>query len=446
MNMEIKLPEQVNRALELLHDAGFEAYAVGGCVRDIIMGRIPGDFDITTSALPEETKRVFAGFKIIETGIKHGTISVVIDGESLEITTYRVDGAYSDGRHPDVVSFSKNLAEDLKRRDFTINAMAFNHEEGLIDLFDGIGDIQRKVIKCVGNADRRFEEDSLRILRALRFASVLGFEIEDNTLKAAFKNKSRLRLVSAERIGEELLKLVVGMDVRRVLTENIEILGEIIPELLPMRGFEQKNPHHIYDVLEHTAAAVEVTPADVTSRLAALFHDIGKPLSFSLDENGTGHFYGHAEKSAGMTDDIMRRLRFGNDIRNNVVMLVRFHDRQIELEERAVKRVLNKLGEAGFSQLLELKTADNMAQAPEYSFRREYYSHLKEIYEKIISEKACFSIKNLAVNGNDVMEAGVMQGPEVGRILSRLLDDVIEGRILNEKEELISEIKKTVKK
>ncbi len=444
--MEIKLPEQVNRALELLHDSGFEAYAVGGCVRDIIMGRSPGDFDITTSALPGETKRVFAGFKIIETGIKHGTISVVIDGESLEITTYRVDGAYSDGRHPDVVSFSKNLAEDLKRRDFTINAMAFNHEEGLIDLFDGIGDIQRKVIKCVGNADRRFEEDSLRILRALRFASVLGFEIEDNTLKAAFKNRSRLRLVSAERIGEELLKLVAGMDVRRVLTENIEILGEIIPELLPMRGFEQKNPHHIYDVLEHTAAAVEATPADVTLRLAALFHDIGKPLSFSLDENGTGHFYGHAEKSAGMTDDIMRRLRFGNDIRNNVVMLVRFHDRQIELEERAVKRVLNKLGEAGFSQLLELKTADNMAQAPEYSFRREHYSHLKEIYEKIIGEKSCFSVKDLEIDGNDVMEAGIKQGPEVGRILDRLLDDVIEGRISNEREELVAEIEKTVKK
>lgn len=443
--MEIKFPEQVDRALALLHEAGFEAYAVGGCVRDIVMGRNPDDFDITTSALPEETKQVFDGFKIIETGIKHGTVSVIVDGESLEITTYRVDGSYSDGRHPDEVSFSKNLAEDLKRRDFTINAMAFNHGQGLIDPFDGRGDIQRKVIRCVGEAGSRFKEDSLRILRALRFASTLGFEIEGKTQKAAFENKTELRSVSAERVREEICKLIFGTNVRRVLIENIEILGEVIPELLPMKGFEQRNPHHIYDVLEHTAAAVSAAPKDLTVRLAALFHDIGKPACFSVDENGTGHFYGHAEISAAMTDNIMRRLRFGNEIRSNVVMLVRFHDRQIELQERAVKRALNKFGDSGFSMLFELKKADNAAQAPEYSFRMEYYSHLKEIYEKIMSDKMCFSIKNLAVNGNDIMKAGVVQGPEVGRILSRLLDEVIEGILLNEKDVLIEEIKKTVK-
>lgn len=446
MNMEIKLPEQVNRALELLHDSGFEAYVVGGCVRDIIMGRIPGDFDITTSALPEEIKRVFLGFRIIETGMKHGTVSVVMDGETFEITTYRVDGEYSDGRHPDTVCFSKSLEEDLKRRDFTINAMAFNYEEGLIDPFDGREDIKRKVIRCVGNADKRFEEDSLRILRALRFASVLGFEIEGNTHKASFENKSGLRIVSRERVREELCKLIVGINVRRVLNENIEILGEIIPEFLPMKGFEQRNPHHVYDVLGHTAAAVSEASKDLTVRLAALFHDIGKPVCFSVDANGVGHFYGHSEKSAAMTDEIMKRLRFGNEIRNNVVMLVRFHDRQIELQEKAVKRVLNKLGTEGFNKLLELKKADNAAQAPEYGFRREYYSCIEEIYGKIMSEKACFSIKDLAADGNDVMEAGVKQGPEVGKLLRRLLDDVIEGRVSNEREELIAEIEKTVKK
>ena len=296
--MDWVLPAQVNTALARLHDAGYEAYIVGGCVRDRIMGREPKDYDITTSALPEQTAAVFAGERIIETGMKHGTVTVLLDGEPLEITTFRIDGTYSDSRHPDAVTFTPSLREDLARRDFTMNAMAYSSETGLVDPFGGQADIAAKYIRCVGDPDLRFREDALRILRALRFSSVLGFPIEPETDGAARYLCLLLKKISAERVFSELKQLLCGPDVRRVLLDYAGVLGAVLPEILPMQGFDQRNPHHCYDILEHTAAAVEAMPPEPALRLAALLHDVGKPECFFTDEDGVGHFYGHPKAGA----------------------------------------------------------------------------------------------------------------------------------------------------
>ena len=432
----IHIPDEVKTAISTLAANGFEAYIVGGCVRDSLLGGNPKDYDITTSAEPEEVEKIFGNFRVIETGIKHGTVTVLINKMPLEITTFRIDSDYSDNRHPENVTFTKSLEEDTARRDFTMNALAYNDERGICDFYGGTDDIKNKIIRCVGDADKRFGEDALRIMRAIRFSSVLGFEIEENTKRAVFKNKELLRNISSERIASELVKLLCGANVRKVLMEYIDVLGVVIPELLPMKGFDQKNIHHIYDVLEHTAAAVENIEPTPVLRLTALFHDIGKPECFFM-KDGQGHFYGHADIGADMTTKILSRLKFDNNTKNTVTKLVKIHDVQIEETDTAVKRCMNKHTPEIFFLLLKMKRADTLAQSPMCRERLEYLDRLEKRANEIINRKACFSMKDLAVNGNDLIKLGVKPGKELGNILKHLLEAVIEGKLPNDKNTLI---------
>ncbi len=437
--LRITLPESVQYVISRLAEAGYTAYAVGGCVRDHLLGSQPKDYDVTTIALPEQTMEVFRGHRLIETGLKHGTVTVLIDGEPIEITTYRVDVGYSDNRHPDAVCFTRNFREDAARRDFTMNAIGYNDADGLCDPFGGQADIAAKLIRAVGDAETRFREDALRILRALRFSSVLDFAIEENTKKAIFACKDLLKNISAERIATELIKLLCGKASRRILMEYAEVLGTVIPELLPMIGMDQKNPHHIYTVLEHSAAAVESIPAEPALRLAALLHDIGKPACFFTDEEGIGHFHGHPAVSADMADTILSRLKLDTATKERVVTLVKHHDIMIENTEKSVKRNLNRLSPEVFFQLLDLKRADCRAQHPDYAFRLPYYDELQTLAERILEEKQCFSLKDLAVNGRDLIALGY-KGKEIGIALDSLLEKVIGGELPNEKDTLLKSL------
>lgn len=436
-----KAAPQALRAIEMLRAAGYEAFAVGGCVRDRLMGGEPGDWDITTSALPEETLEVFRQFRTIETGLQHGTVTVLLDGLSLEITTYRVDGDYIDHRHPGSVSFTKTLEDDLKRRDFTMNALAWNPERGLVDVFGGQDDIDKRLIRCVGEAAVRFREDGLRILRALRFAAVLGFAIEEETARAIRGEKELLKNISAERIHVELTKLLCGKHAAKILREFADVLCVPLPELEPMIGFEQHNEHHCHDVWEHTLAVVENSPAEPCLRWAALFHDAGKPGTFSLDESDVGHFYGHAPRSAEMADEIMGRLRFDNESRRRVLLLVRHHDGPLENDAKFLKRKLNKLGEQGFFELLALCRADNMGQAEAYRVRQRHYDDIEKTARELLAGESCFSLKDLAVNGHDLVALGY-KGREIGRILDGLLEAVMDEQVENSREALLKRIEK----
>ena len=438
----LQLPPQVDTALRRLNEAGYEAYIVGGCVRDGLMGRTPGDFDVTVSALPEETETVFAGEKVIETGLKHGTVTVLLDGKPLEITTYRIDGDYTDARHPDGVTFTRSLAEDLARRDFTVNAMASDRSGEIVDLYGGKADLAAKVIRCVGDPDARFSEDALRILRALRFAAVLEFEIEPVTAAALRRKKHLLRFVSAERIREELTKLLCGAAAHRVLTDYANVIGEVLPEILPSVGFEQHHPCHIYTVYEHCLTALDHIPAEPVLRWTALLHDLGKPLVYTTDPDGTRHFYGHAERSAELAEAVLTRLKFDTASRERILQLVSVHDRQIEATVPAVKRALGKLTPEVFSQLIAVKRADNFAQAEHLRGRQAYYDELERIAAEILAEKACFSLRDLAVSGDDLTALGIPKGPAVGKALRMLLDAVIDGKAENEKNALLDHLKK----
>ncbi len=426
--------------LERLNRAGFEAFLVGGCVRDSLRNVMPHDYDATTSALPEETLGVFSDVPVIETGLKHGTVTVLREGLPVEVTTYRVDGDYADGRHPDEVSFTRSLTEDLARRDFTVNAMAWSPETGVIDPFGGQTDLSARILRCVGAPEQRFTEDALRILRALRFASALGFTLEPETEIALRRLKDRLNMVSPERIREEFVKLLCGDHAASLLSSYPEVFGVFIPELLPAVGFDQHNFHHIYDVYTHLIRAVAAVPPKPSLRLAALLHDIAKPETFALDPEGVGHFYGHAARSAEMADGILRRLRFSNEERKRIVTLIRHHDTPIEPTETAVRRKLNKLGESVFFELLALIRADNLAQAPQFHDRQAIYDTLEEISREILEEKQCFSLKDLAVKGNDLIPLGY-RGKEIGEGLQFLLEGVLDGRYPNEKEALLQILK-----
>ena len=436
----MQLPAQVHSALSRLNAAGFAAYVVGGCVRDLLMGRTPGDYDITTAALPEETAAVFAGERVIETGLQHGTVTVLTDGMPLEITTFRVDGAYSDARHPDAVRFTRSLREDLARRDFTMNAIAWNPESGLADPFGGEADIRAHVIRCVGDPETRFREDALRILRCLRFSAVLGFSIDPATAAAAEANRGLLSRISAERVASDLKKLVCGADARRVILSETDILGTVLPELLPLRGFDQRNPNHCYDILEHCAAVCEAVPPEPAIRMAALLHDVGKPDCFFTDEEGVGHFYGHAGRGAEMVDPILRRLRFDNESRARITELVRRHDMRIEPTEKGVLRALRRFGPEFYFQLVQLKRADALAHAPgpNRDERAERAEALAALGTELLERQACFSLRDLAVDGRDLLAAGFSPGPAVGQALDRLLDAVTDGRVPNEKAALLA--------
>ena len=433
------LPAGVYIALERLTAAGYEAWLVGGCVRDRLMGAEPHDYDVTTSAVPEETKAVFDGERVIETGLRHGTVTVLLCGEPIEITTFRAEDVYSDHRHPDAVRFTKSLHEDLARRDFTVNAIAMDINGRLCDPFGGQADLGAGILRAVGEPEARFREDALRILRCLRFASVLGFAIEPETARALEHCRGLLSFVSAERICTELTKLLCGRYVRRVLMEYTDVLSVVLPELAPMKGFDQQNYHHIYDVLEHTARVVENIPPEPRLRWAALFHDAGKPACFTLDQDGVGHFYGHAEHSRNLADAAFRRLKTDNATRESANRLIRYHDWPIEPEAPTVRRALQKLGPDGFRDLLALKRADNLAQAPEYRDRLHTCDEIEALAQQILSEQQAFSLRDLAVNGSDLLALGMDPGPEVGRVLNTLLEAVISERLPNDRGVLLAE-------
>lgn len=433
----LSVPKNVKTAIDLLESAGFEAYAVGGCVRDSLLGREPNDWDITTCAAPEQTKGVFSSFHCIDTGIKHGTVTVVIDSEPLEITTFRVDGEYADNRHPKSVTFTPNLREDLSRRDFTVNAMAFSPRTGIVDLFSGKEDLQKGIIRCVGDPDRRFNEDALRILRALRFASVLDFEIDSETAESAIKNRRLLQNISEERILKELLGLLCGKGARRILSSFAPIVFEILPELSPMYKNSHDNPHHCYDIYEHTLVAVESVAPDPTLRLAALLHDCGKPECKKFDENGVAHFYEHQRASSELAAQILTRLKVSNKLRDAVIFIVSNHDRWALYEDiEHMPRYLSKFGEQGVLDLLEIMRADVLAQSPDYLYRLEKIEAAKQACTKLAAQKPCLSLKGLEINGKALIELGIPPGKQLGTVLSRLLDEVIDGITKNTREAL----------
>lgn len=436
------LPKQVTQALCLLNNQGFDAYLVGGCVRDHLLRLPVHDFDVTTAARPEQIKSVFAGFKIVDTGIRHGTVTVMIDDLPLEITTFRQDGHYLDYRRPEKVIFSTSLHDDLARRDFTMNALAYGLETGIQGSFNGYEDLENKIVRAVGDPKQRFAEDALRILRGLRFAAVLDFEIEEQTAMAMREHKELLRNISIERIFIEFKKLLCGHAVARVIAEYIDVLSVVLPELLPMQAFEQFNPYHHYDVLTHTLKAVEQIEPVPHLRLAALLHDIGKPSTFTRDEDGVGHFYGHMQVSCEIADTILCRLHADNYTRDKVLKMVKYHDVQIIAEEKHVKRWLNRLGVEDFFELLQVKRSDMIAQKGDINDPRQAtLLELRCIAERILSSGVAFNLKYLAVSGSDLIELGIPQGKSLGIILNKLLDLVMEGELVNRREDLIEYVK-----
>lgn len=435
--MKIQLPEKVNRIIHTLQQHGFEAYAVGGCVRDSVLGRIPDDWDITTSATPEETKSLFA--RTFDTGIEHGTITVLLDKDAFEVTTYRVDGKYEDSRHPSEVTFTRCLKEDLLRRDFTINAMAYNDKDGLVDIFGGMTDLKEKRIRCVGNAKERFGEDALRILRAVRFAAQLNFEIEEETQKGIVELAPTLANISAERIQVELIKMLISPNPCLLRTAyELGITKVILPEFDAIMTTQQETPHHCYNVGEHTLKAIEQVRPDKVLRLAMLFHDIAKPAMKTIDETGRAHFKMHDVKGAEMTKQIMRRMKFDNDTTNKVVRLVQYHDYRMPAEPKNVRRAMNKIGEELFAEYLEVREADTLAQS-EYK-QGEKLQNIRDIracYEEILKREECVCLKTLAVTGSDLIANGMESGKEIGETLNRLLELVIEHPEYNTKEKLL---------
>ncbi|MEY8426663.1 CCA tRNA nucleotidyltransferase [Lachnospiraceae bacterium 46-15] len=436
--MQISMPENVKKIIEKLEAAGFEAYAVGGCVRDSILGRQPNDWDITTSAKPLEIKALFR--RTVDTGLQHGTVTVLLGGEGYEVTTYRIDGEYEDSRHPKEVIFTSNLTEDLRRRDFTINAMAYSERGGLVDVFDGMGDIEKGVIRCVGNAEERFTEDALRMLRAVRFSAQLGFSIEESTREAIVKLAGNLSKISAERIQAEMTKLLTSPHPEELKTAyETGITAVILPEFDRIMGTEQHTLHHFCTVGEHTLCALTNIRPDKVLRLAMLFHDMGKPAVRTTDEEGQDHFIGHPEESVRAANEVLHRWKFDNDTINKVKCLVRFHDLRPALTPRSVRRMTHKVGGGMLPLLLEVQRADILAQS---GYRREEKLHSLEmvggLYREVMEKGQCLSIKELAVSGRDLIADGMEPGKEIGRVLEALLDDVLEEPEHNTKEYLLA--------
>lgn len=436
----MNLPKHVKAIITTLEKAGFEGYAVGGCVRDTLLGKEPDDWDITTSAAPQQVKGLFS--RTIDTGIQHGTVTVLMEKETYEVTTYRIDGEYEDGRHPKEVVFTANLLEDLKRRDFTINAMAYNDKSGIVDAFGGIQDLENKVIRCVGEPTERFTEDALRMMRAVRFSGQLGYEIEEKTGQAVIQLAPALSKISAERICTELTKLMVSPhpDYLRKAYE-LGMTKVFLPEFDAVMATPQNNPHHRYSAGEHILHSLLYVRADKVLRFAMLFHDFGKAVTRTTDEEGIDHFHGHVEQSADMADKIMKRLRFDNDTREKVVRLVKYHDLEIGLTPKAVRRAIVKVGEELFPYLLEVKRADVLAQSMYQREEKEAeLQQLEAIYKEVIESKDCTSVKMLAVNGSDLIAAGMKPGRELGETLQQLLEQVLEDPSRNTKEYLLSQI------
>lgn len=438
--LNIKLPDKVNSIITTLQKHGYEAYAVGGCVRDSILGRIPEDWDITTSAMPEETKALFS--RTFDTGIEHGTITVLLDKEGFEVTTYRIDGKYEDNRHPREVTFTRSLREDLLRRDFTINAMAYNPKDGLQDIFGGVKDLESGIIRCVGNAKERFSEDALRILRGIRFAAQLGFNLEEETQKGMRLLVPTLKNISAERIQAELVKILLSPrpDMLRLAYE-LGITRQFLPEFDEMMETPQETPHHCYNVGEHTLHAMMHVRADKVLRLAMLLHDAGKPAYKTVDDNGIAHFKKHAPESEVITRQVLKRLKFDNETLHKVSKLVLYHDYRMPLRAAAVRRAMNKIGVELFSSYIEVRRADVLAQSRHLREEKlQNIAGVEKLYLEIKEQNQCITLKDLAVGGKDLIEAGINPGPEVGAVLERLLDLVLENPEQNTKEELLKHI------
>ena len=438
--MKIALPEKVSFIINTLMRAGYEAYAVGGCVRDVMLNRTPMDWDITTSAKPHEVKQLFG--HTIDTGILHGTVTVMLEQEGFEVTTYRIDGEYEDARHPKEVSFTSDLLEDLKRRDFTINAMAYNDTQGLVDAFDGVGDLKRGIIRCVGRATERFSEDALRMLRAVRFSAQLGFVLEEETRAAIVDLAPNIAKVSAERIQMELVKLLTSNHPEEIRTAyETGLTAVFLPEFDRMMETAQNNPHHCYTVGEHTLMALQGVEADKVLRFTMLLHDVAKPVCRTTDENGTDHFYGHPQKGSEMARMILRRLKFDNDTTDRVSALVRWHDDNPELSPRSVRRAISRIGLERYPALFAVKRADTLAQS---MYRREeklkYLHDYEMLYQEVMEKQQCLTIKQLAVTGSDLIEAGMQPGKEIGSVLKKLLELVLEDPELNTKEKLLKQV------
>ena len=425
------LPPNVHVCIEALEKEGFSCYAVGGCVRDALLGLTPHDYDLCTAAKPETIAQIFAGHTLVRSGEKHGTIGVVIDGAVYEITTYRTEGDYTDGRHPGWVEFVDDITLDLSRRDFTVNAMAYSPTRGYADPFGGRQDLKDGVLRCVGEAEKRFSEDALRILRGVRFAVRYNLEVEKDTKNAMFRLAPLMENLARERVFDELCKLLPLVNAED-LPAFAPVLTQVIPELAPLMGFDQKNPHHQYDIFTHTAQVVAGTPADLAVRWAALLHDIGKPGCFSQDEQGIGHFYGHAKLGAQIADSILLRLKAPTALRQRVVMLIEQHMTPLEPDKKLLRRRLSKLGSEAVHGLLALQRSDMGAKPADDS----RFSQIQLLLQEIEGENACLSIRDLAVSGHDLMDSGY-RGPAIGQALQFLLEQVLDERVENEKEALL---------
>ena len=435
--MTLNIPSKAKTIITLLENAGFEAFCVGGAVRDSIMGLNPTDWDITTSASPEDTVMVFKDYKTVDTGLKHGTLTVVIDKTPFEVTTYRVDGDYNDNRHPENVHFTKKLSDDLSRRDFTVNALAYNDKTGLVDLYGGQEDIYNSIIKTVGNPSARFQEDGLRIMRALRFASVLGFAIESETAKAIHDNKDLLKNISAERLAVELSKLVCGKNAFNILTEYWDVLSIFIPEIKSAVGFKQYGKKHAYDVWEHICHTVDTIPQDKILRLTMLLHDLGKIPTHKLDENGNSTFKNHATIGGDMAREILTRLRFDKKTINRVSFLVANHDFEPPLSKTDLKKHLKNKTVDDIKTLLTIKKSDRGALSESYrDISKESEQCLKWL-DEIEKNNECCKIAQLAITGDDLKKKG-LKGEDIGKALDTLLDAVIEGKLQNKKEDLLT--------
>ncbi len=438
--VRIEIPRNAMRVLQALEQTGFEAYVVGGCVRDALMGRSPNDWDICTNALPEQTKAVMdaAGFATFDTGIEHGTVTVHAYHEPFEVTTYRADGSYSDGRHPDAVEFLPNVEGDLLRRDFTVNAMAYHPQRGLVDVSGGREDLARGVLRCVGDPHRRFAEDGLRIIRALRFASVLGFQIESKTAAAVHEDRALLDKVARERISVEFLKLICGEGAEDILLDYSDVVAQFLPQIEPMLGFAQLNPYHIYDVWEHCVRACGCIEPQPALRLAALIHDVGKPSCFFTDEAGVGHFYGHPEAGEPIARDICRTLRLSRAMTDEVCQLVKLHDRPFPLTPKSMRRRIAKVGEEFQRKLFKINEADIVTHS-ELGMQDNLrdLAASRALFEEQLQQMTAFSERDLAINGRDLMELGFESGPVLGCIKTELFSRVVDGELANERESLL---------
>ena len=436
------LPDHIHTCIRMLEEAGFAAYAVGGCVRDALLGLQPHDYDLCTAARPDEIRRVFAGFRLILAGEKHGTVTVMMEKEPVEITTFRTEGDYTDSRHPQWVAFVPEIEKDLARRDFTVNAMAYSPTRGFADPFGGREDLKNRVLRAVGDPAQRFTEDALRILRGVRFAVRYRLTVEKTTKTAMEELAFRMEALSRERVFEELCKLLLLVSAEDLLRYG-PIITQAIPELAPLQGFDQKNRHHIYDAYTHTAHVVAAVPADLTLRWAALLHDLGKPASFSLDSDGQGHFYGHAAISAELADGILHRLKAPTALRERVVLLIEKHMLWFEVTKPAIRRWLSRLGIEAMQQLMILQEADTGGKGTENPADNPYFSGIADLIREILAEDACLGLKDLAVNGHDLMALG-LTGKAVGQALNRLLELVIDEEIQNEKAVLLARVQEEI--